>query len=299
MNHYERRGVLFLILADLFWACNPTTIALVKSAPPDLIFAGRFGTAAIGFVLAYGMPRWKLSKQELLGGCFFLTAGVAYILAVRSFGIVPTTVFYFLGPIWATLFAWRIQKRRPTQVTIYAVVAVAIGMYLVGIGGFPKSSAIGGLLAVGSGMLNALWIVFGSEMKLEHRQNSNTVMCITAALLGITVALVRGVSLLNIPSMDLGWIAINGVVTFSGLALLIRGQQHIDNPAEISLLLAGQVPLAVLLPVIIEMVLPELHLVKSAPLTRVIGYALVGLAPIMVISANFYRSIIRRRVAVT
>ena len=172
----ERRGLLYVSLAVLFFATSPVLTRWAAPLSPYEIATGRLGVAALGILalMALRRERLRVARADLPRFIVFgLIAAVHFLCYIASLSfttIAHSLSIVYTAPIFVTLFSALFLKepipRRKWGGVLVAVAGVAI------LAGFEprmtRTMLWGDLLALGSAVTFGLYSVAGRSQRTHY-----------------------------------------------------------------------------------------------------------------------------------
>lgn len=184
----KKFGVLLIVLSGLLWGSMGVFLKLVQSFGFSAIqcTALRIGSAALVLWIFTGIfsPKsLKISFKELpmLILCGAVSVGgmsALYLSAIDMTSVSVAAVLLYMSPVWVMIFSVLFLKEKLTVKKVVAAVIAFLGCACIaGLSGDTKTSFIGILLGILSGVFYASYSIFGT---FALRKNSGlTVTCYT------------------------------------------------------------------------------------------------------------------------
>lgn len=207
----------------------------------------RFFIATL-WMLAYSSWRQKkisLPKPDfqiyllpfILGALFYSGSSAFYFMASKHTGTGLAMVIFFCYPMFVALFAWLKKEREIGKLTLFSLLIIVVGLFLLKGNDANPVNAVGIILAIASAVCYAVY-VYKSKHILDRMgtMHFTTVVCIscTAMFLAIAYATHTFVT----PSSLIDWcsaIAVGVFATAIPIQLLLEGLKII-NPLKASIL---------------------------------------------------------------
>jgi drug/metabolite transporter (DMT)-like permease len=207
-----RRPALYSLLfaASVAISFSAILIRLATEAPVLTIAAWRLTLATL-VLLPFALRSGALSHLgrtelwlSLASGVFLALHFVLWIASVRATSVASSIVLFATNPLFVGLGSVFILKERPTRRLLAAIGLSACGGLLIGWGdlGAGKGALTGDLLALGSGILFAAYLLIGRRVRRKTPLEAYTVTSYGAAAVLLLVAcLVSGQRLVGFGGM--------------------------------------------------------------------------------------------------
>jgi len=284
IKHSERRGILYVAIAVLFFSTSPV---LVRWAAESLsayeIAAGRLLTAgiaisALAFFYRQALPTGRAWLQFGVFGFVTALHFGFYILSLQFTTIAHSLALIYTAPIFVAFFSWLFLdeglNRRKWFGTVVAVLGVAV------LAGFEpqldRRMVIGDLLALGSAVCFGLYSVAGRSQRHAYD---------LFAYAGV-VYLIGGLwllptALLNFTPAGYTWKAITSVLALGLLPLalghtLYNAALRLTNATLVNLVATQEVTGGIILGILLLNELPSIQSLIGVLITLV-GIVLVVL----------------------
>ena len=244
-------GMVIVLTAGLLWSFQALIIRQIEVAGPWAVLAWR-SLVMVPVLLAFlswrssGSPWPALRKAGLagvLGGIGLVAAMGGTILAFQTTTIANAAFLLAASPFLAAILG-RLILGEPVAPRTWGAIALAlVGIFLMVREGLAAGALIGNVAALVSALGFA---AFSVALRWRRIEDS-----LPASILGAAFAVVAGVLAatqfgqpLAIPSTDLMWCILMGVVTMSGGMILYTFGSRVVPSAELALLSNTEVLLA-------------------------------------------------------
>ncbi|WP_242986299.1 MULTISPECIES: EamA family transporter [Clostridium] len=104
MEKYQKKAILYLVIASILWSIGGLFIKLVNWNP-IAIAGARSGIAAIVMLLYLKKPAIHLGKTKLLGACTYSSLLIFFVTANKLTTSANAILLQFTAPIWVLLFS--------------------------------------------------------------------------------------------------------------------------------------------------------------------------------------------------
>ena len=242
-------GVLLVLGAAVLWGTTGTIQAFLPEARDPLLVAGFrmvFGAATLFVLAALAQGAFAGFRQLPWGWVLAAAASIAaynllFFKGVLGAGVGVGTVLAIGGaPIWVTLFAIVVLRRRPDRITMFGQGLSITGAALLVLSGGSESSSLSGIiLSILAGAAYAAYSTITS--KISDAAPSVTVAAATFGMAAVLVVPVFFIAPLNwalaLSPMAL-LIFLGVVVTGLSYALYTKGLQTVPAASAVTLALA-------------------------------------------------------------
>jgi DME family drug/metabolite transporter len=242
-------GVLLVLGAAVLWGTTGTIQAFLPEARDPLLVAGFrmvFGAATLFVLAALAQGAFAGFRQLPWGWVLAAAASIAaynllFFKGVLGAGVGVGTVLAIGGaPIWVTLFAIVVLRRRPDRITMFGQGLSITGAALLVLSGGSESSSLSGIiLSILAGAAYAAYSTITS--KIRDAAPSVTVAAATFGMAAVLVVPVFFIAPLNwalaLSPMAL-LIFLGVVVTGLSYALYTKGLQTVPAASAVTLALA-------------------------------------------------------------
>ncbi|HRP05103.1 MAG TPA: DMT family transporter [Opitutaceae bacterium] len=206
------RAIVQLFMAALCWSLGGLLIKYLTWSPLAVV-SGR-GLIAGLFLLAINRGiKIHWSRWQLLAAIAYATTSLTFVMATKATTAANAILLQYTAPVWIALLGSWLLGEKATRSDWFTIAAVLVGMGVFVYDGVKFSSLTGNLIALLSGLLFALLILF----MRKQREGSP----IDSIILGNLLAFLIGIpALLSAPALSVtGW-----------SALLVLGTGNSDCP---------------------------------------------------------------------
>jgi len=280
----ERRGLLYVGLAVLFFSTSPVLTRWAAPLSPYEIAAGRLAVAALAILalMALRRERPRIARADLprflLFGLIAAVHFLCYIASLSYTTIAHSLSIVYTAPIWVTLFSALFLKE-PIAPRKWGGVIVAVAGVAILAGFEPRLTPTmlwGDLLALGSAITFGLYSVAGRSQRQRY-----SLFTYATAVYGLGALWMLPVAAANLTPQGYTLVPILSVI---GLGILPLGFGHtLYNAAlrrahatSVNLIATQEVTGGVLLGILLLSEIPALNEIIGA-LVTLAGIALVVL----------------------
>lgn len=159
MEKQQKKAILYLVIAAIFWSTGGLFIKLVNWNP--LAIAGaRSGIAAIVMLIYLKRPIVRIGKIKLLGACTYASLLIFFVTANKLTTSANAILLQFTAPIWVVLFSKFFLNEKIKKYDLITIIFVIFGMILFFMGGLGRGTIIGNFIAILSGISMAGMVIF-------------------------------------------------------------------------------------------------------------------------------------------
>ncbi len=250
------RAIVQLFMAALCWSLGGLLIKYLTWSPLAVV-SGR-GLIAGLFLLAINRGiKIHWSRWQVLAAIAYATTSLTFVMATKATTAANAILLQYTAPVWIALLGSWLLGEKATRSDWFTIAAVLVGMGVFVYDGVKFSSLTGNLIALLSGLLFALLILFMRKQREGSPIDSIILGNLLAFLIGIPALLsapalsVTGWSaLLVLGTVQLGlsyWFYSQAIKRVTALeAVLIPVIEPLLNPLWV-LLMTGEKPSAVAL----------------------------------------------------
>lgn len=159
MEKYQKKAILYLVIASILWSIGGLFIKLVNWNP-IAIAGARSGIAAIVMLLYLKKPVIHLGKTKLLGACTYSSLLIFFVTANKLTTSANAILLQFTAPIWVLLFSKFFLKEKIKKSDLVVIIFVILGMILFFIGDLGRGNITGNFIAILSGISMAGTVIF-------------------------------------------------------------------------------------------------------------------------------------------
>lgn len=235
-----------MVLVCMVWGAGNTVSKIgMESIPPFLLLSIRFGVAFLIFVILFRGKIFKPFNKGNIRHCLILgvVSAFTYIFSILSLYFTQATISGFLmalSVLFTPFLNYLMDKKRIDRRILLVVGLVIIGMYLLCGGGGEFSFGFGEMLAFGTSICYAFWVV----LTPKYIHDVGTV-AISTMQWGVTAAICLPVSLIfefpydfsAIPTF--GWFALAYITIFCTIIVYLVQNQSLKylSPVYVSIVL--------------------------------------------------------------
>jgi drug/metabolite transporter, DME family len=219
----ERRGILLVAAAALFWSTGGIGIKWL-SEPPLVIAFYRSATAAAALLVLFRPRVWRWTPAFLLGLVSYAACLTTFVLATKWTSAANAIFLQYCGVVWV-LLASPVILREPFRRRDGVAVAVAfVGMSLFFAGRFESRDFRGEIAALISSVCFAALV-----LALRRERGTGAEAVVTWGNVLAALALLPFVAReLAVPARSAVVLALLGVVQIGvAYALFVRGLKHV------------------------------------------------------------------------
>lgn len=219
------RGYLLVIISAMGFGLIPIFALYAYNSQVSLttLLFLRFAIATLfffGYILLkkqkLALNKYQLLSLFILGGVLYTLQSTFYFSSVKFIPASLAALLLYLYPVFVTILSSYINKEKISKKLIVSITISLIGMVMVL--GSPKGeiNLAGVLLAIGSGIIYSIYIIFGNRVALNvHPVISSAFISLFASLSFLIGGLFTNSLSLNFEAM--GWLPIIGTALFSGV----------------------------------------------------------------------------------
>lgn len=197
------------------------------------VFALLFLRFLIAAVLLLGYVRWsrrrhhtpgptrnQVMRLALLGGVLYTAQSALYFASVQYISPALAALLLYLYPVLVTAVAAAVGRRRPTALTVLALVVALVGVALA-LGGIDwRLSLLGVLEALGAACVYTAYILIG-DRACSGIPSTTMAAYISLFASGSFLLLGLGTGSLPLRFAPSGWIPVIGVAIFSTVVAVV------------------------------------------------------------------------------
>jgi drug/metabolite transporter (DMT)-like permease len=178
------KAILFLVLTATLWSLGGLLVKSIDSNP--LAIAGmRSGIAAIIILIATGKPKLTWSLAQIGAALAYTGMVVLFVVATKNTTAANAILIQYTAPVYvAFLGAW-LLKEKVKALDWITIVVVMGGMVLFFVDHINTKGVFGNILAAGSGISFACFVVFMRMQKDGSPIESVLLGNILSAIIGI------------------------------------------------------------------------------------------------------------------
>lgn len=148
-----------LLLTGLLWSVGGVFIK-TNDANAFVISSIRGGVAAIVFFVALrGRPKMTWSRPQVLGALAYSGVLTCFVLSTTMTSAANAILLEYTAPIFVAILGWLILRERLRVYDIFAIVGVAIGMYLLMSSNLSGGHLTGNMVGVATGVCYAIFVI--------------------------------------------------------------------------------------------------------------------------------------------
>jgi drug/metabolite transporter (DMT)-like permease len=215
--------VLALLLTGVLWSSGGFLIKLVSWNPVAIAGARSLIAAALIAVVG-GIPKLTWSRSQVAAGVFYAATMILFVTANKLTTSANAILLQSSSPVFVAIFASLLLGEKTRKSDWLVIAAVMAGMVLFFMDELTLSGMWGNLVAVGSGVTLALYLVFMRMQKDGSPIGSVFLAHIMTAVVAIPFAFSNGM-----PTAT-GWLGILLLGVFqNGISsiLLAYGVKHV------------------------------------------------------------------------
>jgi drug/metabolite transporter (DMT)-like permease len=186
-----RQGVLAIITASVLWSLAGIGIKIVHAEAPAIALV-RALAAAVTFRILFGPQVFRLSAMTLLTAGFYVSITLGFIYATRLTSAANAIFLQYTAPVYILIvepWLFQIPRRRRD---VWTVIACLAGMVLFFWGSLGSPNLAGDLLALGTGVMMAGFMVAQRYNKPEYHAASIFWGNILLALICLPILITTG-----------------------------------------------------------------------------------------------------------
>lgn len=224
-------GTILTVVSALGFSTLPIFGMLAYGAGANVItlLAIRFLMASVllwAYVLVTRQPLPDLRtgvQLLIMGGVGYTTMSLLYLSSVAEDRLSPAmaALLLYTYPAIVALLAWRFDRHRLTgrQIVALLLTLAGVGLVLVTPGSGAAFTWAGALLALGSAVVYAIYILFGSRVSVRSSPSVVTAFVSTAAaVVFLTWGFISGQLVSMAPA---GWLAAGGTAIFATVVAVL------------------------------------------------------------------------------
>lgn len=224
-------GTILTVVSALGFSTLPIFGMLAYGAGANVItlLAIRFLMASVllwAYVLVTRQPLPDLRtgvQLLIMGGVGYTTMSLLYLSSVAEDRLSPAmaALLLYTYPAIVALLAWRFDRHRLTgrQIVALLLTLAGVGLVLVTPGSGAAFTWTGALLALGSAVVYAIYILFGSRVSVRSSPSVVTAFVSTAAaVVFLTWGFISGQLVSMAPA---GWLAAGGTAIFATVVAVL------------------------------------------------------------------------------
>ncbi|MDR3304419.1 MAG: DMT family transporter [Clostridiales Family XIII bacterium] len=168
------KSIIYLILAGLFWSIGGVFIK-TSGINPFVISSIRGGVAAIVFFLwLKGRPKFTFSRPQIIGAIAYSLVLTGFVLANSLTSAANAILLQYAAPVYVAIIGFFVLHEKLHWYDFIAIVGVIGGMRILMGNRFQGNSLAGDLIAFGSGIFYAIFII--ALRKQKYASSYETVL---------------------------------------------------------------------------------------------------------------------------
>jgi len=272
-------GAALALLAAAAFATLPILgrLAIDDGLRSATLLQWRFGLASLAMAAigAYAIPIERRIRIMLLGtGLIYTVQTSLYFGALERISAGTTALLLYLAPAFVVIYSL-FFGRRPAPLQIVSVLVAVAGLaVIVGTPSAADASAVGLLMAAGSGATFAWYLLLGEIAFAQVPPLATAAHSMAGAFIGFTVTDIAIVGRFDIPSTERQWVLIAAIVAIPTLLAIPT------LFAAISKIGAGPTSIIATTEPVFTIVFAALVLAEGIDRSQVLGGLLILLAAI-------------------
>ena len=154
----QKKAIICLFLTALLWSAGGVLIKLVDWHPMA-IAGGRSFIAAIVFFVYFRKESLSFSKPQWVGAIAYCGCVTFFVLATKMTTAANAILLQYTAPIFVALLGTLFLNERTTRRDWLTIVIVFSGMIFFFIDKVSSGSMLGNIIAIGSGISFAVFII--------------------------------------------------------------------------------------------------------------------------------------------
>ncbi len=192
------KAIAFLVITAVMWSLGGLLIKSIQSNP--LAIAGvRSAISAVIILITTGRPKLNWSLAQIAAALSYTSMVILFVAATKNTTAANAILIQYTAPVYVTFLGAMLLKEKVKRLDWITLVVVMGGMVMFFIDDISMGGMLGNILAAGSGISFAAFIVF---MRMQKEGSP-----IDSVLLGNLLTAVIGVPFLFSSMPDSrGWI---------------------------------------------------------------------------------------------